>query len=213
MRSFSIFVIAALLADVYADAGDDYPAATAPYAGDDETTTVVLEGESPCEPVVTPYVQTVVANIVNTVVAVNTVYEVQTNVQQIQETVTNVQMAGIAEDTTELYQVTQMYVCPPPATVTVDEIQTLWVTETVTPTVQVVETQYQQQVVQQVVTATQQVNQVAYNVVTVQQQAAQVVATNVHPVVQVVQENVQQVPYAAGVPYAGAVDCETPVYA
>ncbi|KAJ1781378.1 hypothetical protein LPJ59_007060 [Coemansia sp. RSA 2399] len=169
-------------------AGNDYQ--SAPYGED--TTTVVIEGSSPCEPVVTPMYQTVVEDVVNTVIQYSTVLVEETQVQSIIEQVTSVQIASVSAEQTALYQVTQTYVCPPPPTVTVNNVNNVWITETATPTLQVVQTRVQPQVVVQQVTMTQQVQQVDVQTQVIQQQATAVVATNVHNIVQVVQENVGQ---------------------
>ncbi|KAJ1668339.1 hypothetical protein IW140_000358 [Coemansia sp. RSA 1813] len=168
--------------------GNDYQ--SAPY--EEDTTTVVIEGSSPCEPVVTPMYQTVIEDVVNTVIQYDTVVVQQTQVHSIVAQVTSVQIESVSAEQDAVYQVTQTYVCPPPPTVTVNNVNTLWVTETATPTLQVVQTRVQPQVVVQQVTMTQQVDQVDVQTQVIQEQATAVVTTNVHNMVQVVQENVGQ---------------------
>ncbi|KAJ2850326.1 hypothetical protein GGI22_005396, partial [Coemansia erecta] len=172
----------------YGAQSNDYQ--SAPY--EEDTTTVVIEGSSPCEPVVTPMYQTVVEDVVNTVIQYSTVLVEETQVQSLIEQVTSVQIASVSAEQTALYQVTQTYVCPPPPTVTVNNVNNIWITETATPTLQVVQTRVQPQVVVQQVTMTQQVQQVDVQTQVIQEQATAVVATNVHNIVQVVQENVGQ---------------------
>ncbi|KAJ2663180.1 hypothetical protein IWW48_001501 [Coemansia sp. RSA 1200] len=183
--------------------GGDY------YGGNaygDDTTTVVVEGSSPCEPVVTPMYQTVIEDVVNTVVEYSTVLVEQTQVHSMVAQVTSVQVASVAAEQNAVYQVTQTYVCPPPPVVTVNNVNTLWVTETATPTLQVVQTRVQPQVVVQQVTVTQEVDQIDVQTQVIQEQVTAVVTTNVHNMVQVVQENVgqDQLTTVVVVPNAGA---------
>ncbi|KAJ1807476.1 hypothetical protein LPJ77_002991 [Coemansia sp. RSA 2523] len=116
----------------------------------------------------------------------------QTYVQSVIAQVTNVQIQSLAAQQDALYQVTQTYVCPLPPTVTVNNVNTVWVEETVTPTVQVVQTRVQPQVVVQPVTVTEQVQEVDVETQVIQEQATAVYTTSVHNMVQVVQQNVGQ---------------------
>ncbi|KAJ1721291.1 hypothetical protein LPJ53_004167 [Coemansia erecta] len=193
--------------DYNAGGGNDY-ATNAPY--DDETTTVVIEGSSPCEPVVTPEFQTVVEDIVNTLVQYSTVVVQETQVAEVTQQVTNIQIQSVAAQQDALYQVTQTYVCPPPPTVTVNNVNNVWVTETATPTVQVVQTRVQPQVVVQPVTMTQEVQQVDVETQVIQEEATAVYTTNVHNMVQVVQQNVAQAQQVAN---AGAIVQNAGAYA
>ncbi|KAJ2587600.1 hypothetical protein H4R99_008091 [Coemansia sp. RSA 1722] len=199
------------------DGGDNYDTSTS--CEDDETTTVVIEGSSPCEPVVTPEIQTLIEDVVNTVLQYSTVVVQQTQVEEVTQQITNIQIQSVAAQQDALYQVTQTYICPPPPTVTVNNVNAVWVTETATPTVQVVQTRIQPQVVVQPVTLTQQVQQVDVQTQVIQEEATAVVTTSVHNMVQVVQENVgqQQIPNAgayAPIAYNAPVGYATagPVY-
>ncbi|KAJ2685541.1 hypothetical protein IWW39_004199 [Coemansia spiralis] len=146
-------------------------------------------------PVVTPFVQTVIQDVVNTVVEFSTVVVQQTRIQSVTQQVTNVQVASVAVEQEAVFQVTQTSICPPPPTATVDVVNTVWITVTATPTVQVFETRVQPQVVVQPVTLTQQVEQVAVETQVVNLQAT-AFSTSINNVVQVVQEDVAAVPVA-----------------
>ncbi|KAJ2136110.1 hypothetical protein IW136_004025 [Coemansia sp. RSA 678] len=147
---------------------------------------------SPNVPVVTPIIQTAIEDVVDTLIEYSTVMLQQTYVQSVIAQVTNVQIQSLAAQQDALYQVTQTYVCPPPPTVTVNNVNTVWVEETVTPTVQVVQTRVQPQVVVQPVTVTEQVQEVDVETQVIQEQATAVYTTSVHNMVQVVQQNVGQ---------------------
>ncbi|PIA19570.1 hypothetical protein COEREDRAFT_84208 [Coemansia reversa NRRL 1564] len=185
--------------------GNDYVTA-APYQED--TTTVVVEGSSPCDDVVTPQFETVVQDVVNTVMQYSTVLLEETQTQSVTAQITSIQMESVAAQEEAVYQVTQTYVCPPPPTVSVNNVNTVWVTETATPTVQVVQTRVQPQVVVQPVTVTHQVQQMAVETQVIQEQATAVYTTNMHNMVQVIQENVgqDQLTTVVIVPDAGAAD-------
>ncbi|KAJ2503457.1 hypothetical protein GGH96_000247 [Coemansia sp. RSA 1972] len=148
--------------------------------------------QAPNVPVVTPIIQTAIEDVVNTLIEYSTVMLEQTYVQSVIAQVTNVQIQSLAAQQDALYQVTQTYVCPPPPTVTVNNVNTVWVEETVTPTVQVVQTRIQPQVVVQPVTITEQVQEVDVETQVIQEQATAVYTTSVHNMVQVVQQNVGQ---------------------
>ncbi|KAJ2616186.1 hypothetical protein H4S08_000891 [Coemansia sp. RSA 1365] len=185
--------------------GNDY-ATAAPYQ--ENTTTVVVEGSSPYDDVVTPQFETVVQDVVNTVMEYSTILLEETQTQSITAQITSIQMESVAAQEEAVYQVTQTYVCPPPPTVSVNNVNTVWITETATPTVQVVQTRVQPQVVVQPVTVTHQVQQMAVETQVIQEQATAVYTTNMHNMVQVVQENVgqDQLTTVVIVPDAGAAD-------
>ncbi|KAJ2483907.1 hypothetical protein IWW56_000053 [Coemansia sp. RSA 2131] len=180
----------------YASAGNDYDQGNNDYgsvANDyGQGNDYAYDDQSPNAPVVTPIIQTAIEDVVDTLIEYSTVMLEQTYVQSVIAQVTNVQIQSLAAQQDALYQVTQTYVCPPPPTVTVNNVNTVWVEETVTPTVQIVQTRVQPQVVVQPVTITQQVQEVDVETQVIQEQATAVYTTSVHNMVQVVQENVGQ---------------------
>ncbi|KAJ2439189.1 hypothetical protein IWW46_004553 [Coemansia sp. RSA 2440] len=171
------------VANDYDQGNNDYDQGNNDYAYDDQ---------SPNVPVVTPIIQTAIEDVVDTLIEYSTVMLQQTYVQSVIAQVTNVQIQSLAAQQDALYQVTQTYVCPLPPTVTVNNVNTVWVEETVTPTVQVVQTRVQPQVVVQPVTVTEQVQEVDVETQVIQEQATAVYTTSVHNMVQVVQQNVGQ---------------------
>ncbi|KAJ2789096.1 hypothetical protein H4R21_006833, partial [Coemansia helicoidea] len=158
---------------------------------------------------------TVIQDVVNTLVEYTTVLLQETYVQSMVAQVTNTQVQSIAAQADEVYQVTQTYVCAPPPVVTVTNLNVVWYTETITPTVQVYQTQTHPQVIVQPVTVTEQVQQVQMSTQVVYAQVTDVYTTNMNPLVQVVQEDVAQLPPAgimANAGFAGAADSDNRHY-
>ncbi|KAI7834208.1 hypothetical protein BX661DRAFT_176804 [Kickxella alabastrina] len=179
--------------DYASEGGNDYGSDDgAYYEAQDNNDYATTNDYAPHEPMVTPQFQTVVQDIVNTVYEYTTVLVEETQIQEVTQQITNVQVQGITAQQDALYQVTQTYVCPLPPTITFNNVNTVWVTETVTPTVQVIQTRVMPQVIVQPITLTHQVQQVNVQTQVIQQEATAVVATNVNNMVQVVQQNVGQ---------------------
>ncbi|KAJ2592220.1 hypothetical protein IWW49_001148 [Coemansia sp. RSA 1797] len=177
------------VANDYDQGNNDYDQGNNDY---DQGNDYAYDDQSPNVPVVTPIIQTAIEDVVDTLIEYSTVMLQQTYVQSVIAQVTNVQIQSLAAQQDALYQVTQTYVCPLPPTVTVNNVNTVWVEETVTPTVQVVQTRVQPQVVVQPVTVTEQVQEVDVETQVIQEQATAVYTTSVHNMVQVVQQNVGQ---------------------